>query len=238
MLYAGADPGFQVRGGALRKIAPSGGRRENCWGISCEKSRFYAKKSYFFQFQGGARRVRPPWIRPWYVYIFIAIVKQIIKRGRVVIQSNCLTLKQVCVRILTLSVPDEDYSRHASCTWNQISTFVFTSHEYVPFVVITIRSFPHSCLITGFVIRVTKRVARVEKELHSLPEHLYSPPSFSGVRVAQSLVFCVVFCQIVVYPFVLFLLMSVLLQLRLLIKSFISSNFSFYRQMLWSICIQ
>ena len=41
----GADPGFQVRGGALKKIAPSGGRRENCWGISCEKSRCYAKKS-------------------------------------------------------------------------------------------------------------------------------------------------------------------------------------------------
>ena len=28
----------------------SGGRREKCWGISCEKSQFYAKKSYFFQF--------------------------------------------------------------------------------------------------------------------------------------------------------------------------------------------
>jgi hypothetical protein len=27
-----------------------GGRRENFWDISCEKSRFYAKKSYFFQF--------------------------------------------------------------------------------------------------------------------------------------------------------------------------------------------
>jgi hypothetical protein len=27
-----------------------GGRRENFWGISCEKARFYAKKSYFFQF--------------------------------------------------------------------------------------------------------------------------------------------------------------------------------------------
>ena len=27
-----------------------GGRRENFWGISCEKSRFYAKKSYIFQF--------------------------------------------------------------------------------------------------------------------------------------------------------------------------------------------
>jgi hypothetical protein len=38
-------------GGAFKEIAPSGGRRENVWGISCEKSRFYAKKkSYFFQF--------------------------------------------------------------------------------------------------------------------------------------------------------------------------------------------
>ena len=37
-------------GGALKKITPSGGRREKFWGISCEKSRFYAKKSYFFQF--------------------------------------------------------------------------------------------------------------------------------------------------------------------------------------------
>ena len=48
---SGADPGFQVRGagGALKKIAPSGGRCENFWGISCEKSGFYAKKSYFFQ---------------------------------------------------------------------------------------------------------------------------------------------------------------------------------------------
>ena len=46
----GADPGFQVRGGVLKKIAPSRGRRENFWGNSCEKSRFYAKKIIFFQF--------------------------------------------------------------------------------------------------------------------------------------------------------------------------------------------
>jgi hypothetical protein len=32
----GADPGFQVRGGALKKIASSGGGRENFCGISCE----------------------------------------------------------------------------------------------------------------------------------------------------------------------------------------------------------
>jgi hypothetical protein len=52
---SGVDPGFQVRGGALKKIAPSRGRLENIWGISCEKSRFYAKKSYFSNFRGGAR---------------------------------------------------------------------------------------------------------------------------------------------------------------------------------------
>jgi hypothetical protein len=72
-----------------------GGRRENGWGMSCEKSRFYDKKSYFFpiakgsakivgvfreknhdlmpknhifsNFRGDAHRVHPPppWIRPW-----------------------------------------------------------------------------------------------------------------------------------------------------------------------------
>jgi hypothetical protein len=80
----------------VKKIASSGGRRENFWGISCEKSQFYAKKIIFFpiaegsakivegfrvknhdftpknlifsNFRGGARRVRPsPWIRPWAV---------------------------------------------------------------------------------------------------------------------------------------------------------------------------
>ena len=77
-ILAGADPGFQVRGGALKKIVPSGGRleifgvfrvknhdftpknhifsycggrREHFWGISYEQSRFYAKNSYFFNFR-------------------------------------------------------------------------------------------------------------------------------------------------------------------------------------------
>ena len=31
--------------GALKTIAPSGGRHENLGGISCENSRFYAKKA-------------------------------------------------------------------------------------------------------------------------------------------------------------------------------------------------
>ena len=72
---SGADPGYQVRRAHLKKLrrAEGGanifgvfrvknhdftpknhifsnceGRRENCWGISCEKSRFYAKKYFFF----------------------------------------------------------------------------------------------------------------------------------------------------------------------------------------------
>ena len=64
---SGADPGFQVRGGTLKKIAPSGGRREKCWGISCEKSRFYAKKSYFFQFGN---------LTIWYVYSVLTLINQ------------------------------------------------------------------------------------------------------------------------------------------------------------------
>ena len=71
LLITGADPGFQVRGDALKKmrraeggaknvgvfrvkkhdiLSNCGGRREKFGDISCEKSRFYAKKSYFFQF--------------------------------------------------------------------------------------------------------------------------------------------------------------------------------------------
>jgi hypothetical protein len=38
-----------------KKIAPSGGRRENCWGFSCEKSRFYAKNHIFPILGGGGR---------------------------------------------------------------------------------------------------------------------------------------------------------------------------------------
>ena len=47
-------------GGALNKIKPSGGRREDCWDISCEKSRFYAKKSFFSNFRGGGAPGSPP----------------------------------------------------------------------------------------------------------------------------------------------------------------------------------
>ena len=78
----GTDPGFQVRGGALKKIVPSGGRRDNFWSISCEKSRFYAKKIIFYPILGGGGGggggrgephppPPPPWIRPCNSYIYV-----------------------------------------------------------------------------------------------------------------------------------------------------------------------
>ena len=53
------------------------------------------------------------------------------------------------------------------------------------------------------VTRVTPRLSNVEHELTTLPEHLGSPPVFSGVRVARSFVLCVIFCRLlfVLCPF-------------------------------------
>jgi len=44
-------------------------------------------------------------------------------------------------------------------------------------------------------LTVTRRMSLVEQELLTLPEHLSSPPSFKWVRVALSVVSCVVFCR-------------------------------------------
>jgi hypothetical protein len=70
-------------------------------------------------------------------------------------------------------------------------------HAYVPLVVSTSRSFPHSFphswIITGFVSRLTRRVSLVEQELLTFPEHLSSPSVLSDVRVTRSLALCVFF---------------------------------------------
>ena len=67
MLYSGADPGFQVRGGGtVKKIAPSGGRSEK-FGVFRVKNHDCMPKNHIFSnFKGGACRVHPPWIRPCY----------------------------------------------------------------------------------------------------------------------------------------------------------------------------
>jgi hypothetical protein len=45
----GADPGFQVRGAHLKKLRLAEGGAKMFGLFRVKKSRFYAKKSYFFQ---------------------------------------------------------------------------------------------------------------------------------------------------------------------------------------------
>ena len=98
--------------------------------------------------------------------------------------------------------------------WPIWNTCVTNDHGYVPLVVKTSQSFPHSWLITGFVTRLTRRVPLVEQERFTLPKHLSSPPIFSGVRVTRSLVLCVCFVDrcLSVCTFLLTIVLSVLLQ--------------------------
>ena len=49
--------------------------------------------------------------------------------------------------------------------WQLWNICVTNDHGYVPLVVNTSRSFPHSWLITGFVTRLTWRMPLVEQEL-------------------------------------------------------------------------
>ena len=73
-------------------------------------------------------------------------------------------------------------------------------------------------------------VPLVERELPTLPEHLPLPPVFSGVRVARSLVFCMVFC-VSLFIILLFLLWPLrclsFSDLRLMITPLVSSHFSY-----------
>jgi hypothetical protein len=77
--------------------------------------------------------------------------------------------------------------------WPLWNICVTNDYGYVPLVVNTSRSFPPSRLITGFVARLTRRVPPVEEELITLPEHLSSPPIFSGVHATWSLVLYICF---------------------------------------------
>ena len=59
----GVDPGFQVRGGGLKKIAPSGGGREKFWVFRVKNHDFTPKNHIFSNFRGaraGCAPLDPP----------------------------------------------------------------------------------------------------------------------------------------------------------------------------------
>ena len=114
----------------------------------------------------------------------------------------------------------------ATMTWLTIMDICVTNdYGYVPHVVRSSRSFPHSWPITGFVTRLTWRVSLVKPELPTL--------AFSEVRVTRSLVLCVCFvvrclsfCIFFFWP----LCFLFFFDIRILITSFVSSNSSYYTQ--------
>ena len=58
---------------------------------------------------------------------------------------------------------------------------------------------------------VARRVSLMEQELLTLPKHMSSPPDLSGVRVAQSLFFCVMCSWSLFVPLSFFFLLAIVL---------------------------
>jgi hypothetical protein len=113
--------------------------------------------------------------------------------------------------------------------WQLWNICVTHDHGYVPLVVSSSRSFPHSRPITRFVTRLTRRIPLVEEELLlTLPEHLSSPPDFSGVRVTRSLLLYVCFVDryLSFLYFFFWPLCCLSFDLRILIIPLVSSNSS------------
>ena len=74
-------------------------------------------------------------------------------------------------------------------------------------------------------LTVTWRFSVVKQELLTLPEHMNSPPVFSGVRVARSLVFCVCLVERCL-SFFFWPLFCLSIDVRIMITPLVSSNSS------------
>ena len=88
-----------------------------------------------------------------------------------------------------------------------------------------------------YVHVLTRRVPLVEQVLLTLPDHLSSPPVFSGVRVTGSLVFCRALF-VLLYFFCWPLCCLFFFDIRILITPLVSSNSSyqillFIQDVLW-----
>jgi hypothetical protein len=84
------------------------------------------------------------------------------------------------------------YSRHLE--WIN-SCGIYVSHMTTDMLNLSLQPCAHSCIITWFVTRVTRRMPRVEQELLTLPMQLTVHLYFSWLRVTRSLVWCVLICR-------------------------------------------
>ena len=143
---------------------------------------------------------------------------------RDVITKTLTIMSNVTYCINPLMAPDP-----CNLGWPLRNICVTNDHGYVPLVVNTSQSSPHSWLITRFVIRLTRRVSIVDQELLTLLEHMSSPPVLSRVRVTRFLILYMYVLYIVACPFVLFRLAIGLFffHIQILITPLISSNSSY-----------
>ena len=72
-IYAGADPGFQVRGPHLKKLRRAEEGTKNFGVFRVKNHDFTPKNHIFSNFRGGARRVHPA---PEYVHVDMLIFHQ------------------------------------------------------------------------------------------------------------------------------------------------------------------
>ena len=100
--------------------------------------------------------------------------------------------------------------------WNICVT---NDHGYIPLVINTPRSFPHSQLITGFLTRLTRRVP--------LPEHLRSPRFIVGFVLLDLWFYMYVFrwLFVLLHFFIWPLCCLFFFDIRILIAPLISSKF-------------
>jgi hypothetical protein len=128
-----------------------------------------------------------------FVFVILSIGRGTISSNPICIQliENVIDLvnNSIVFLVITTSV-----QHHGDIRMN---TTVDRLYKYTVKIHI-ILLFPNSCLITGIVTRLTRRMPVVEKELLTLPEHLSSPPVFNGVHVTRSLVLCVCFVDLFV----------------------------------------
>jgi hypothetical protein len=110
--------------------------------------------------------------------------------------SNTYTIAHLESQRLIFSLWKFYGSKHDFIYYPFRNVYVTNNHGNVPSVLSTSRFFLHSWLIIGFVWRVTSMMLLVE--------HMSSPQVCSWISVAQSLVFCAVFCRSLFVPFALF----------------------------------
>jgi hypothetical protein len=101
------------------------------------------------------------------------------------------------------------------------------TNRHTNVVVVTYTSVQHFCVRwCSYRVTVTRRVSLVDEELIPLPEHPSLSSVYSGPRVSQSLVFCLMFCKllVVLLSFFFWPLHCLSFDLRLLINTLVYSN--------------